>query len=123
MDDHRALEIIGSLADGTDPLTGEVFPDVSPYQRGDTIRALARAMEALALTARWREKRKALPERAGKPWDDGETEALIRRFDEGYSIIEIAREHRRTRGAIENQLARLGKISFSDVKSGARRQA
>ncbi|MDQ7826172.1 MAG: hypothetical protein RDV48_25440 [Candidatus Eremiobacteraeota bacterium] len=64
-----------------------------------------------------------MPERAGKPWDEEETEMLLRRYDEGLSFVELAREHKRTRGAIESQLARLGKISFSDLRLIGRQQA
>ena len=37
----RAKEIIEALADGVDPYTGENFPADGPYQRADTVRALA----------------------------------------------------------------------------------
>ncbi|WP_298768357.1 hypothetical protein [uncultured Shewanella sp.] len=38
MDTH--LKIIEALANGIDPLTGEVLPNESPYNHPDTIRAL-----------------------------------------------------------------------------------
>ena len=111
MKELEALKIIRALADGIDPHTGEVFPDDSPYQNAQTVRALFTAIDALETVAKRKEKRKNVPERAGKPWDDDESRLLIKRFDEGAPVSEIAREHKRTTGAIKSQLLKLGKIS------------
>jgi hypothetical protein len=42
-----ALRILHALANGTDPLTGEIFAADSPYQRAETVRALYAAIHAL----------------------------------------------------------------------------
>jgi hypothetical protein len=110
MDAKKAIEIVGKLADGIDPLTGEIFPPDSPYQNVEVVRALHTAVEALTKTARQTERKKSLPGRAGQPWDKAESDLLAKRFDEGIGIPELAKEHQRTRGAIESQLAKLGKI-------------
>ena len=47
METDTALRILRVLSDGIDPVTGEVFPPESPYQRADTIRALLKAVDAL----------------------------------------------------------------------------
>jgi len=112
MKELKALEIIRILADGIDPHTGEVFPTDSPYQNAETVRALFIAIDALKDAARRKERKKNLPERAGEPWDNDESKLLIKRFDDGSRISEIAREHKRTTGAIKSQLVRLGKISL-----------
>lgn len=43
----KTIQIIHALADGINPQTGEVFPDNSPYQHPETIRALFAALSAL----------------------------------------------------------------------------
>lgn len=107
----RALEIIRALSDGVDPCTGEMFAEESPYQRAETVRALFVAKNALESAEARERRKKVLPERAGKPWDEEEDGALIKRFDEGTSMKKLATEHKRTVWAIESRLAKLGKIS------------
>lgn len=47
-----------------------------------------------------------LPARAGLVWGPAEDADLMRRFEEGATLLALMRTHQRTRGAIE---ARLGK--------------
>jgi hypothetical protein len=110
MDTSKALEIVRALADGTDPYTGEVYPPESPYQNAETVRALFTAIDALERAERRKKRKRALPERAGQPWDDEEDSVLIKRFKEGVGVKEIAVEHKRTEGAILSRLEKLGKI-------------
>ena len=108
MDEKQALEIVKMLADGIDPTTGEVFPADSPYQNADIVRALHKAAEALEISKR----KMSLPARAGKPWDKSESSSLIEQFDKRIEIVELAKIHQRTRGAIRSQLKKLGKIEI-----------
>ena len=109
----EALEVIEVLADGVNPFTGEVFAEDSPYQNPKVIRALHKAIELLRKTAQKEKRRRNLPERVGIPWDDGESELLVKRFNAGMDISRIAKEHKRTTGAIRSQLSKLGKIPQS----------
>jgi len=55
VDDRQALAIVTALANGANPVTGEIFPADSPYQAPDVIRALfaaQRALESRAPTSR-----------------------------------------------------------------------
>lgn len=106
MDEKQAIEIVKTLADGIDPTTGEVFPADSPYQNADIVRALHKAAEALQISKR----KRSLPARSGKPWDKSESSSLIEQLDKGIEIVELARMHQRTRGAIKSQLKKLGRI-------------
>ena len=110
MEEDKALEIIRALAEGSDPYTGEVFGGESPYQNAQTVRALFTAIDALEAAARRKKRKRNLPERTGKPWDNDESKLLIKEFDDGGTIDEIAREHKRTPGAIRSQLMKLGKL-------------
>jgi len=40
MDKNKVIEILSALAEGIDPYTEEMFPDNSPYNNTDTVRAL-----------------------------------------------------------------------------------
>lgn len=110
MDISDALQIVRFLADGVDPITGEVFPDGSPYQHHRVIRSLSVAVTPLERAAERKERESRLPEKAGKPWDDAEDKLLIERFDAAMSPMDIARQHNRTEGAIQSRLVKLGKI-------------
>ena len=83
MDVQRAKELLTVLADGVDPLTGEVLPDDHVCNKGEIVRALHCAVEQLS-----HRRKKPLPENNGK---------LCTHFG-------------RTPGAIESRLERLGKL-------------
>src|SRR5512146_1018459 len=106
MDDIKALGIVSALANGVNPQTGEVFDVESPYQSADVIRALYVAVRALETAARpkLRSSRTRLPANAGKPWTEDEDLELLEKFDEGLSIVELARAHDRTPAGIQARL-------------------
>ena len=95
MDVQRAKELLTILADGTDPLTGEVLPDDHVCNKG----------EALS-----RKREKPLPENNGKPWTEELDQELCRLFDEGMKKKDLCAHFGRTPGAIESSLQRLGKM-------------
>lgn len=123
MEKQTAMHIVGTLAQGIDPHSGEAFAADSPYQHPDTVRALFLALQALADaergspqpagTAMPQRTRPGLPENAGKPWSDEEDQTLAAGFDAGKPIPELARNHRRTRAAIQARLVRLGRMEPS----------
>jgi hypothetical protein len=103
-----------------------VFPPDSPYQNPQVIRALFSALTALEGKREYRQSKRNLPENAGKPWDPSEDELLCKRFDVGLSVGEMAREHKRTEGAIRARLVRLGKIDaryLADAAAAKQRAA
>lgn len=114
MDITRAKELLSTLADGMDPFTGELLPQNHVCNQPEMIRALHEILNALPS-----EKRKDLPRNAGKPWTDIEEEKLLDEFDSGMTISAIAKEHGRSKGAIESRLVNLGKITdtYIDRKS------
>ena len=108
MDVTRSLYIIKCLADGVDPITGELFSFDSPYQHPEVIRALYIASQILEKGPQRREQH--LPTNAGKPWDITEDNILCERFSQGTSLKELAQCHSRTLGAIKSRLEKLGKL-------------
>ncbi len=61
------MHIIQALANGTDPVTGEVFPDASPYNHPKIIRALFQTLKALEQLQEREQRQKSLPGKAGEP--------------------------------------------------------
>ena len=78
MDVQRAKELLTVLADGVDPLTGEVLPDDHVCNKGEIVRALHCAVEELS-----RRRKKPLPENNGNPWTEELDDELSRLFDGG----------------------------------------
>ena len=71
MDEARALAIVAALANGVNPLTGEVFAVDSPYQSPEVIRALYCAGRALEAAGRRRTRGQGpASSNAGKPWTE-----------------------------------------------------
>lgn len=105
MDTTKAKELLSALADGVDPYTGEFFPRDHVCNQPEVIRALHTAVNLLASPPK-----KHAPRNAGKPWTEIEEEKLLDEFASGLTVSAIAKEHGRSRGAIETRLADLGQI-------------
>ena len=103
MDIQRAKELLEVLADGIDPLTGEVLPDDHVCNKGEIVRALHCAVEALS-----HRRKKPLPENAGKPWTEELDNELSRLFDEGMKRQALCAHFGRTAGTIQSRLEKLG---------------
>jgi hypothetical protein len=113
METNETLKIIQALANGTDPISGEVFPDSSPYNHPKVIRALFQTLKALERprSSEGRER----PGNAGKPWDEKEDRDLLKSFEAKTSLKEIAAKHGRSEYAIAARLVKLGKLSEADL--------
>ena len=110
MQDDAAFSILNSLASGCDPETGEVFPRDHIVQQPDVVRALGRAVTVFGQHIRRTGREDGRPARAGQPWPAEEDERLLKAFDNGTAIKELAIAHERSRGAIQSRLVRLGRI-------------
>ncbi|OFI35332.1 hypothetical protein [Alteromonas lipolytica] len=111
MDIAQAKTLIHALSQGIDPVSGEMLHQDSCFNQPAVIRALYAAHSALEKSLAYEKRKRALPENAGKAWDLSEDEQLIRLFDEGTSLAELAKQHHRTSGSIKARLEKLGKIS------------
>jgi hypothetical protein len=109
MDEARALSIVSALANGVNPQTGEVFDRDSPYQSADVVRALFVAARALQAQPAARRRADA-PANAGKPWNDNEDADLLREFDRGLPIADLAQKHGRTPVGIQARLEKHGRV-------------
>lgn len=110
MDILHAKDLLSALADGINPLTGEVLSEEDSCNQIEIVRALHTVLDAIP-----KSKLSQSPENAGKPWTKEEETALVEAFDEGESVARIAKVHGRSRGAIEARLVALGKMTNSFV--------
>src|SRR5512141_2995446 len=108
-----ALPIVRALADGVNPVTGEAYPEHSPYAEPRTLRALYSAVGLMAREVEREKRRERLPANFGKPWTEAEDANLCAEFDSRQPMIEMARRHARTQSSIRLRLEKLGKIEPS----------
>lgn len=123
MEREQTLRILNALANGIHPATGEQFSADSPYQHPDTVRALleaVRAVENSASSTTRPQRPGPLPGNTGARWTADEDERLAAAFDGGKTVAELARNHDRSRAAIEARLVRLGKLDASAVTTPLR---
>lgn len=109
MDIQRAKEIIECLADGVNPMTGEVLPPDDSCNQAEVVRALHAILASLP-----EKKRKLQPENAGKPWSDEDDKTLVEMYNAGKSKREICNYFMRSPGGIAARLVRLGMIKDRD---------
>ncbi len=108
-----ALPIVRALADGINPVTGEAYPEQSPYAEPRTLRALYSAVDLMQREVERERRRALLPANFGKPWTPAEDENLVAEFDARTPMIELARRHGRTQSSIRLRLEKLGKIEVN----------
>ncbi|MSQ60608.1 MAG: hypothetical protein EXR36_13445 [Betaproteobacteria bacterium] len=126
MERERVLQILKTLADGTDPGSGERFPANSPYQQPDVIRSLfwtvrelerhsgntpAKASATSEVSVEAAPTKLRRNPNAGKPWSAEEDARLTTAFDAGRTAEQLASDHKRSRIAIEARLAKFGKMA------------
>lgn len=130
MDHSKALNIVSTLANGVNPITGEVFASDSPYQSSEIVRALflaARALEGGSASqpapSRDTRARSQGLANVGKPWTAEEDERLVTEFAKGRSPRELATIHGRTLAGVEARLEKLGRITAQQRVTTNRYQA
>jgi hypothetical protein len=114
MQQSRARQILQSLIQGVDPVTGEELPRETVLQHADVLRALLAGLSALELTAARAQRRSQLPDNVGQAWTTEEESKLVGEFKSGEAPQVIARKHGRTLRAIEARLEKLGLITAEE---------
>mgnify|MGYP000020389137 CR=1 FL=1 len=112
MDIERAKELLSTLADGVNPLTGEVLSDSDSCNQVEVVRALHTVLHELESLPKRKDKN--LPENTGKPWTAKDEAELCKMFDSGAARKELCDHFKRTSGAITSRLVRLGKLHNTD---------
>lgn len=111
MDIQYAKQLLEGLADGMNPLTGEILPAEDICNQPEIIRAFHAVLMELEKNAK---PKRPLPENAGKPWTADDDQKLCQMFDNGCPAKEMRAMFKRTQGAISSRLVRLGKIQNRD---------
>jgi hypothetical protein len=111
MTQSRARQILQSLIQGIDPVTGEELARETVLQHADVLRALLAGLSALEQSAARAQRRSQLPDNVGQAWTTEEESRLVAGFKSGDSAVVMARRHGRTLRAIEARLEKLGLIT------------
>ena len=111
MQQTRARQILQSLIQGIDPITGGELPRETVLQHAEVLRALLAGLSALEQTAARAQRRAQLPGNVGRAWTTEEESRLVAAFKSGEAASAIARKHGRTLRAIEARLEKLGLIT------------
>lgn len=105
-------QVIAALASGVDPETGELVPEDSVLQRPSVIRALYAALKAVEQSGGARTG----PPNGWNPWTQAEDNQLRSEHANGQSVASIAKNHGRTRAAIDARLLKLGLIDVMSAR-------
>ena len=108
MDINRAKEIIKLLAEGIDPVTGEVLPFDNVCNQGEIVRAFYTVINYLEQEDR--NVKKKTHENQGKRWDEKEDILLREMFHSGATIKEMSNRFKRSNSSISARLVHLGII-------------
>ncbi len=114
----EARTIVRTLAQGVDPITGEVFAADSPYNHPRVIRALYTLHEHVRRTGgrmgddekRQRNAERGLPRNAGLSWTEEDRARVATGFEKGEPLEALADAVGRTRTAIHAELIRQGLV-------------
>jgi hypothetical protein len=123
MELSEARAIVKTLAEGVDPVTGEVFEADSPYNRSRVIRALFTVHRYAHVPGskmspderRQRNLELGRPKNAGLRWTEEDRSTVASGFGDGRTIEGLARELDRSRAAIHAELIRQGLVSPTPV--------
>ena len=106
MELQTARQIIDTLSQGVDPVTGETMPADSPYNEPAVIRALFTVSHALE--GKVARAQRVQPPNAGKPWVADEDTQLAAAHREGKDVRQMAEQMGRTPFAVESRLVKMG---------------
>ncbi|MFC1478362.1 hypothetical protein ACFL57_02775 [Candidatus Margulisiibacteriota bacterium] len=125
MKTSETKRIIEALANGIDPMTGEIYPKDSPYNHPEVIRTLFFIQNNLKkLNIR---KRMTIAERQGEniengcprnyglPWDEALKKEVAVSFKGGSNVNQMAGKLERTRGSIISELRKQGLITAEEA--------
>lgn len=110
MSPSEARVVLENLANGIDPVTGELLGGDSPLHQAVVVRALFQAVKALSELERRAAPVRLKAEKTGTAWSADEDQRLLAGFDGGQPVAELARLHQRSNGAIRSRLKRLGRL-------------
>ena len=108
MDIIKAKEIVTALAEGVDPITGEILPPDHVCNNTEVVRAFYAMLKIDTA-----DKKKKIYENAGKKWSKEDDELLKQMFNQSINVSELQKKFNRSRGSIQSRLAKLGLIEIN----------
>ena len=119
MDIFKAKEIIQQLAEGVDPISGEVLSEDSICNNPEIIRAFYTILHSVTIkkpkkTVKERQEenvKNGKPKNAGFSWDKESKNKVAKMFKSGEKIDSLANIFGRTTVAITSELTHQGLIS------------
>lgn len=122
MHQREVVEVLSALASGSDPISGEIFEEDSPYNHPRVIRALFGSIELIeSRTGRVKKTLEQINREAGRPlrtnmrWSEEEDRRLFELLEEGVLTGEIASRFERSRGAIHSRLQGKGLLERKEM--------
>jgi hypothetical protein len=117
MNTAEIVQVINRLADGIDPISGQPLPRENLCNHPYVIRALFAAVNLLQRPGPLERPIKVgrpAPAKAGSAWTSAEDKQLMAEMAAGTKLMEIAKAHDRSRGAILARTVRLGLFESRD---------
>ncbi len=109
-----ARQILQTLVQGFDPVSGAELPAGAVVHQTEVLGALLEAISALEEAAERAQRGRQLPEKTGKAWSTDEEAQLESAFRAAEALPVIAARHGRTLAAIEARLERMGLITAGE---------
>ena len=100
------LNTIQQLANGVNPITGEIFDEHHILQNATIARALMFSVKAIENEIKRQKRKTELPQNAGQPWTDDLDKELIEKYKNGLTIKELSEIFQRTSGSIQSRLVK-----------------
>lgn len=120
MNQENVISILEGLANGIDPVTGEVLPTQSPYNQPEVIRALFHAITLIPKSKKPKKTieqkqheniEKGLPKNYGLPWIESDIQKVINAYQNDVQVNVIANEFSRKPSSIISLLRKHGVIT------------
>src|ERR1700761_9257536 len=111
METAAAREVLKSLVDGVDPVTGMPIPRGTVVHHAAVIRALLAAVAVMDADIVRCRRRARLPQNVGRPWTEPEDKLLLTAFSRGEPLRDVAARHCRSLAGVESRLEKLGALA------------